>query len=56
MDTLEQFSSLHHLDVLTAYEHRYEACPNNSDFHKALYLCHRNKERDATLSENDTND
>jgi hypothetical protein len=56
MDTLEPYSSLHHLDVLTAYEQRYEACPNNSDFHKALYLCQRNKERDATLYENDTDD
>jgi hypothetical protein len=56
MDTLEPCSSLYHLDVLTAYEQRYEACPNNSDFHKALHLCQRNKERDATLSENDTND
>jgi hypothetical protein len=56
MDTQEPYSNLHHLDVLTAYEQRYEACPNNSDFHKALYLCQRNKERDAAQSENDTDD
>jgi hypothetical protein len=56
MDTLEPYSNLHHLDVLTAYEQRYEACPNNSDFHKALYLSQRNKERDAAQSENDTDD
>jgi hypothetical protein len=54
VDTLEPYSSLHHLGVLTAYEQQYEACPKYADFHKALYLCQRNKERDAMLFKNDT--
>jgi hypothetical protein len=53
-DTLEPILSLHHLNVLTKYEQQYEACPDNADFHKALYLCQRKKERDAMLSEDDT--
>jgi hypothetical protein len=53
-NTREPYSSLHHLDVLMEYERRCEACPDSKDFYKALYLCQRNKERDAMLSEDDT--
>jgi hypothetical protein len=53
-NTMEPYSSLHHLDVLAEYEQRFEAGPDNKDFYKALYLCQRNKERDAMLSEDDT--
>jgi hypothetical protein len=53
-NTREAYSSLHHLDVLTEYKRRFEACPDNKDFYKALYLCQRNKARDAMLLEDDT--
>jgi hypothetical protein len=53
-NTMEPYSSLHHLDVLTEYERRFEASPDSKDYYKALYLCQRNKERDAMQFEEDT--
>jgi hypothetical protein len=53
-NTMEPYSSLHHLDVLTEYERRFEASRDSKDYYKALYLCQRNKERDAMQSEEDT--
>jgi hypothetical protein len=52
-DTMEPYDNVHHLEALTIYEQRLEAS-TQADFYKALYLCQRNKERDAILSEGDT--
>jgi hypothetical protein len=51
---MEQYASLHHLEALTEYEQRFESNPDSKDCYKALYICQRNKESDAMLSEEDT--
>jgi hypothetical protein len=53
-NTMEPYASLHHLDVLTEYERRFEASLDSKDYYKVLYLCQRNKKRGAMLSEEDT--
>jgi hypothetical protein len=50
---MEPYAHVHHLEALTIYEQRLEAS-TQADLYKALYLCQRNKERDAILSEDDT--
>jgi hypothetical protein len=53
-NTMEPYASLHHLEALTEYEQRFESNLDSKDYYKALYLCQHNKERDAMLSEEDT--
>jgi hypothetical protein len=52
-NTMEPYANVHHLEALTVYEQRLESS-TQADFYKALYLCQRNKERAAILSEDDT--
>jgi hypothetical protein len=52
-NTMEPYANVHHLEALTIYEQRLEVS-TQADFYKALYLCQRNKERAAILSEDDT--
>jgi hypothetical protein len=53
-NTMEPYARLHHLEALTEYEQWFESNPDCKDYYKALYLCERDKERDAMLSEEDT--
>jgi hypothetical protein len=53
-NTMEPYANIHHLEALTEYEQRFEPNPDTTDYYKALYLCQRNKERDAMLSEDET--
>jgi hypothetical protein len=50
---MEPYTNVHYLEALAVYEQRLESS-THADFYKALYLCQRNKERAAILSEDET--